>query len=147
MHDVIQRGTATAARVLNRDDIGGKTGSTNNYRDAWFSGYGGPYVTTVWVGRDDFKTLGHGEYGGRAALPIWIGYMRVALKDQPQRVVDPPAGMVEVSVSAGGRLIPGGSGGITEWVKVEDLQQMENETDAESYDSNAAPTEESFDIF
>ncbi len=55
--------------------------------------------------------------------------------------------MVEVSVSAGGRLIPGGSGGITEWVKVEDLQQMENETDTESYDSNAAPTEESFDIF
>ena len=148
MHDVIQRGTATAARVLNRDDIGGKTGSTNNYRDAWFSGYGGPYVTTVWVGRDDFKTLGHGEYGGRAALPIWIGYMRAALKDQPQNMPEPPAGMVKVSVSAGGRLIPGASGGITEWVKVEDLQQMENES-AAGYDSedSAAPSEDSFDIF
>ncbi|MCO5055210.1 PBP1A family penicillin-binding protein [Thermomonas sp.] len=147
MHDVIQRGTATAARVLNRDDIGGKTGSTNNYRDAWFSGYGGPYVTTVWVGRDDFKTLGRGEYGGRAALPIWINYMRAALKNQPQRVVEPPAGMVQVSVSAGGRLIPG-AGGITEWVKVEDLQQMENEA-AAGYDSDdsATPSEESFDIF
>ncbi|WP_297834010.1 penicillin-binding protein 1A [Thermomonas sp.] len=147
MHDVIQRGTATAARVLNRDDIGGKTGSTNNYRDAWFSGYGGPYVTTVWVGRDDFKTLGRGEYGGRAALPIWINFMRVALKDQPQRVVEPPPGMVQVSVSAGGRLVPG-SGGITEWVKVEDLQQMENESEA-GYggEDSATPSEEAFDIF
>ncbi len=149
MHDVIQRGTATAARVINRDDIGGKTGSTNNYRDAWFSGYGGPYVTTVWVGRDDFKTLGRGEYGGRAALPIWIGYMRAALKDLPERQPEPPAGMVKVSVSAGGRLIPGASGGITEWVKAEDLQQMENETGSaiDGYDSSAPPSEESFDIF
>jgi len=147
MHDVIQRGTATTARVLDRDDIGGKTGSTNNYRDAWFSGYGGPYVTTVWVGRDDFKSLGRGEYGGRAALPIWIDYMRAALKDQPQRVVEPPPGMIQVSVSAGGRLVPGG-GGITEWVKVEDLQQMENESDA-GYGSedSATPGEEAFDIF
>ncbi len=148
MHDVVQRGTATAARVLGREDVGGKTGSTNNYRDAWFSGFGGPYVTTVWVGRDDFKSLGRGEYGGRAALPIWIGYMRAALKDQPERLPEPPAGMVKVSVSAGGRLIAGGSGGITEWVKAEDLTQMENETDA-GYGSedSSAPSEEAFDIF
>lgn len=146
MHDVIQRGTATAARVLKRDDIGGKTGSTNNFRDAWFSGYGAHYVTTVWVGRDDFKSLGYHEYGGRAALPIWIEYMRAALKDQPERVVDPPPGMVKVSVSASGRLLPGAGGGITEWVKAEDLQSMENEADALPSDATA-PAEEAFDIF
>lgn len=83
MRDVVLRGTATAARSLNRQDIAGKTGSTNEHRDAWFSGFGGPYVTTVWVGRDDFQSLGYREYGGKAALPIWIEYMRTALKDKP----------------------------------------------------------------
>ena len=92
LRDVVQRGTGTAAKVLEREDIGGKTGSTNDHRDAWFSGFGGPYVTTVWVGRDDFKSLGYREYGGKAALPIWIDYMRVALKDQPLAVNEPPRG-------------------------------------------------------
>ncbi|MDE2407647.1 MAG: penicillin-binding protein 1A [Xanthomonadaceae bacterium] len=146
MRDVVKRGTATAARVLNREDVGGKTGSTNDHRDAWFSGFGGPYVTTVWVGRDDFQSLGYREYGGKAALPIWISYMQVALKDQPLRLPDPPAGMVKVSVSASGRLLPGVEGGIIEWVKAEDLQQMEQDTLAMP-DADAAPTEESFDIF
>ncbi|HOV96644.1 MAG TPA: penicillin-binding protein 1A [Thermomonas sp.] len=146
MRDVVKRGTATAARVLNRDDVGGKTGSTNDHRDAWFSGFGGPYVTTVWVGRDDFQSLGYREYGGKAALPIWINYMQVALKDQPLRLPDPPDGMVKVSVSASGRLLPGVEGGITEWVKAEDLQRMEEDTLA-TPDSEAQPPEESFDIF
>ena len=59
------------------------------------------YVTTVWVGRDDFRSLGYREYGGKAALPIWIEYMRVALKDQPIATNDPPDGMVKVAVGAG----------------------------------------------
>jgi penicillin-binding protein 1A len=63
---VVLRGTATAAKVLERADIGGKTGSTNNHRDAWFSGFGGNLVTTVWVGRDNFESLGYREYGGKA---------------------------------------------------------------------------------
>ena len=70
----------------------------------------------MWVGRDDFRSLGYREYGGKAALPIWISYMQVALKGQPERLPDPPAGMVKVSVSAGGRLLPGGDGGVVEWV-------------------------------
>ena len=146
MRDVVKRGTATQARSLGREDVGGKTGSTNEHRDAWFSGFGGNVVTTVWVGRDDFRSLGYREYGGKAALPIWIGYMEAALKDQPERLPDPPDGMVKVGVSAGGRLLPGGSGGITEWVKVEDLQRMEAETDL-GPDYEARPTEEAFDIF
>ena len=148
MADVVKRGTATAARVLNREDIGGKTGSTNDHRDAWFAGYGGPYVTVVWVGRDDFKPLGRGEYGGRAALPIWISYMKSALDGQPVRTVDPPAGMVKVSVSAGGQLIPGGTGGIVEWVKAEDLDRMETYVDyGPDTSQQAEPKEEAYDIF
>ena len=146
MRDVVQRGTATDAKVLGRADVGGKTGSTNDHRDAWFSGFGGQYVTTVWVGRDDFRSLGYREYGGKAALPIWINYMRIALKDQPERSPNPPDGMVKVSVGAGGRLLPGGSGGVVEWVKTEDLQRMESDI-APSVDSNAQPDEEAFDIF
>ena len=146
MRDVVQRGTATDAKVLGRPDVGGKTGSTNDHRDAWFSGFGGQYVTTVWVGRDDFRSLGYREYGGKAALPIWINYMRVALAEQPERLPEPPDGMVKVSVGAGGRLLPGGSGGVVEWVKAEDLQRMESEV-APSRDDDAPPGEEAFDIF
>src|SRR5690606_19285214 len=82
MRDVVRRGTGRAALALERDDIGGKTGSTNDYRDAWFVGFGGNLVTAVWVGRDDNRSLGRREYGGRAALPIWIDYMDVALEGQ-----------------------------------------------------------------
>src|SRR5690606_10390923 len=145
MRDVVRRGTATAARVLEREDVGGKTGSTNDHRDAWFSGFGGPCVTTVWVGRDDFHSLGYREYGGKAALPIWISYMRTALEGQPERIPDPPDGMVKVSVSASGRLLPEG-GGIVEWIKTEDLERMENDMAAEP-DMDAMPSEEAFDIF
>ena len=147
LRDVVLRGTGTAAKVLEREDVGGKTGSTNDHRDAWFSGFGGPLVTTVWVGRDNFQSLGYREYGGKAALPIWIDYMRVALKDQPIRANDPPDGMVQVSVGPGGRLIPDGGGGIVEWVKAEDLERMETYVDYGPEESDAAPQEESFDIF
>lgn len=150
MRDVVRRGTATAARVLNREDVGGKTGSTNDHRDAWFSGFGGPYVTTVWVGRDDFQSLGYREYGGKAALPIWISYMQVALKDQPLRLPDPPAGMVQVVVAANGRLLPPGSeGGIVEWIKAEDLQRMQEEALTEPTPDTQDPAEEekTFEIF
>jgi penicillin-binding protein 1A len=145
MLDVVQRGTGTAARVLNRDDVGGKTGSSNDHRDAWFSGFGGNLVTSVWVGRDDNLPLGRGEYGGRAALPIWIDFMRVALEGMPLTTNEPPEGMIRVAVTEGGRLLPTDSGGgIIEWVKAEDLERMENEIPV-IYDE--LPAEEAFDIF
>ncbi|KQZ60364.1 MULTISPECIES: penicillin-binding protein 1A [unclassified Lysobacter] len=145
LRDVVLRGTGTAAKVLGREDVGGKTGSTNDHRDAWFSGFGGPLVTTVWVGRDNYKSLGYREYGGKAALPIWIDYMRVALKDKPIAANEPPQGMVKVSVGANGALIPDGGGGIVEWVKAEDLDKMQSYVDYGP--AEAAPTEDSFDIF
>ncbi len=144
MRDVVTRGTGAAARVLEREDIGGKTGSTNDHRDAWFSGFGGDLVTTVWVGRDDNRSLGFREYGGRAALPIWIDFMRVALDGEPIAPNTPPAGMVQVAVSASGRLLPGGEGGLLEYVKAEDLDRMAADMDD---GFNDAPGEEAFDIF
>jgi len=132
MRDVVQRGTGTAAKSLGREDVGGKTGSTNDHRDAWFSGFGGNYVTTVWVGRDNFRSLGYREYGGKAALPIWIDYMRVALKDKPIAKNDPPAGMVQVTTN-----------GATEWVKTEDLDRIQQFDDF----GPDEPDEEAFDIF
>ncbi len=145
MRDVVQRGTGTQAKVLGREDVGGKTGSTNDHRDAWFSGFGGNLATTVWVGRDDNRSLGYREYGGKAALPIWIDFMRVALEGVPIARNDPPDGMVKVSVSASGRLLPTTSdGGIVEYVKVEDLERMESYVD---YTDDEVPAEEAFDIF
>ncbi|TXH81949.1 MAG: penicillin-binding protein 1A [Pseudoxanthomonas sp.] len=134
MRDVVQRGTGTAAKVLGREDVGGKTGSTNDHRDAWFGGFGAQYATVVWVGRDNFQSLGYREYGGKAALPIWIDYMRVALKDKPVASNDPPDGMVQATLN-----------GVTEWVKVEDMDRIQ---DYDLYGpEDAAPDEEAFDIF
>ncbi len=146
LRDVVKRGTATAAKVLERDDIGGKTGSTNEYRDAWFSGFGGDLVTTVWVGKDDFNTLGRGEYGGKAALPIWIGYMRTALDGVPVVVPEVPAGIVTASISpSSGRLMADGSpGSIQEFFKREDYDRITSSGfDLDPELSN----EEAFDIF
>ena len=146
LKDVVKRGTATAAKVLGRDDIGGKTGSTNDYRDAWFSGFGGDLVTTVWVGKDDFNSLGRGEYGGKAALPIWIGYMHTALAGVPVVVPEVPAGIVTASISpSSGRLMPEGSpGSIPEYFKREDYDRITSSGfDLDPELSN----EEAFDIF
>lgn len=131
MLDVVKRGTAVEAKVLERADIGGKTGSTNNHRDAWFSGFGGDLVTTVWVGKDDYKPLGGGEYGGRAALPIWINFMRSALAGVPLKIMAPPAGIVK---SANG-----------DYFKAEQYElEMQQVPSDESYTEQS---EQAYDIF
>jgi penicillin-binding protein 1A len=148
MLDVVLRGTATAAKVLNRADIGGKTGSTNNHRDAWFSGFGGNLVTTVWVGRDNFESLGYREYGGKAALPIWIGFMGAALKDVPLRDETPPNGIVTVAINRGnGNLVPEGTpGAMKEFMKSEDYDRIVSGGYDES-DIGDADDTQSYDIF
>ena len=98
LKDVITRGTGRRALVLERSDIGGKTGTTNGPRDVWFSGYNRDVVTTTWVGFDNYTPLGRKEFGGTAALPIWINYMREALKDSPQQERPVPAGIVTVKI-------------------------------------------------
>src|SRR4249919_7067 len=146
MRDVVLRGTATAAKVLNRADIGGKTGSTNDHRDAWFSGFGGGLVTTVWVGNDDFSSLGYREYGGKAALPIWIKYMGEAIKDAPLNDMAPPAGIVTASISpSSGNILPDGTpGSLKDFFKQEDYNRLISSGYIQSTNTT---TQESFDIF
>ena len=98
MQDVVQRGTAVRAKALGRRDIAGKTGTTNDQRDAWFNGYNQSIVTNVWVGFDSNAKLGRGEVGGRAALPAWIDYMRVALEGSKDTSPEVPEGIVTVRI-------------------------------------------------
>jgi penicillin-binding protein 1A len=101
MHDVVRRGTATRALQLKRGDLAGKTGTTNDFVDAWFCGYQPSLVGIAWIGFDQPKKLGNGETGGFAALPIWIGYMEKALKNMPESFMAKPDGLVTVGVPAG----------------------------------------------
>ncbi len=97
MHDVVQRGTATRAKAaLKRSDLAGKTGTTNDYIDAWFCGYQPTVVGIAWIGFDQPKRMGNGETGGSAALPIWIDFMKHALKDVPESWQNEPEGLVAI---------------------------------------------------
>ncbi len=98
LKDVVRKGTGTKARDLKRLDTAGKTGTTNGPTDAWFSGYSSGIVTTTWVGFDDNHNLGHNEYGGSAALPIWIDYMHAALQDKPENNQVQPASIVSIRI-------------------------------------------------
>ena len=98
MREVVQRGTAVRAKALGRGDIGGKTGTTNDQIDAWFSGFNDQVVATAWVGFDNQQTLGARETGGRLALPMWIEYMRTALNGLPEQQEQQPEGMVTVKI-------------------------------------------------
>jgi len=101
MRDVIQRGTGRRARELGRKDLAGKTGTSNNRRDAWFSGFNSELVGVAWVGFDeDSRSLGAGEEGSRTALPMWKNFMAVALKNSPEAPLKEPQDLVTVRVSA-----------------------------------------------
>ena len=99
LRDTVSYGTAQAANVLNRKDLAGKTGTTNDHRDAWFNGFNSDIVAISWVGFDQNQSLGKGETGGRAALPMWIDYMRVVLEDVPEKPLLPPPGVVAVHIN------------------------------------------------
>lgn len=99
MRDVVQRGTATKAKQLGRTDLFGKTGTTNNYVDAWFCGYQPDLVAIAWIGFDSPKSLGDNETGGRAALPIWMSYMDKALKGVPIASYSPPSGIATARIN------------------------------------------------
>ena len=96
MGDVVKFGTATRAMALKRNDLAGKTGTTNDHYDAWFAGFNSSLVGIAWIGFDQPKKLGGQETGGAAALPIWIDYMRVALKGVPDSLPGVPEGVVNI---------------------------------------------------
>jgi penicillin-binding protein 1A len=99
LRDVIKRGTGRKALQLRRNDLAGKTGTTNDQRDAWFNGYNPDLVAITWVGFDQLKPLGNKETGSSAALPLWIDFMRVALRGKPEKVRSQPEGLVTVKIN------------------------------------------------
>lgn len=121
MRDVIEKGTGRGALDLNRPDIVGKTGTTNDQRDAWFSGFNDDLVATVWVGKDDNSTTG--EYGSQAALPIWKSFMGEALRGQPESMPSRPDDIVKVRIDpeTGLRLHNDQSGGMQEIFRKDNL--------------------------
>ncbi|ADZ92933.1 penicillin-binding protein 1A [Marinomonas mediterranea] len=116
MRDVIKYGTGRRARVLKRDDIAGKTGTTNDGRDAWFSGFNGHIVTSVWSGFDNSSPLGRVEWGGSVSLPSWISYMRHVLTEEPKSYIDKPSSLITVRIDpkTGERALPGQKNAIFE---------------------------------
>lgn len=111
MRDVINRGTGGAARVLGRSDLSGKTGTTDDTTDAWFVGFNARLATVTWVGYDSPKSLGRGETGAHAALPMWIEFMRAALKGVPKSIMPRPDNIVTVKIDPhSGQLALNGGG-------------------------------------
>lgn len=100
MKDVINRGTARRAKSLNRSDLAGKTGTTNDYIDAWFTGFNSQVATTVWVGFDQPATMGRGEAGSLTALPIWVDYMKTGLEGVPEDTEDLPEYIEEILINS-----------------------------------------------
>jgi len=100
LRDVVQRGTATKAKGLQRTDLAGKTGTTNDQKDAWFNGFTPHLVGIAWVGRDNSRSLGRWETGGKAALPLWIDFMRYALKDKAEEEFVMPEGISKVLIDS-----------------------------------------------
>ena len=109
MHDVVRYGTAARAMSLGRQDLAGKTGTTNDFVDAWFNGYQPTAVGIAWVGFDQPRKLGNSETGGVTSLPIWMGYMSQALKGVPESFMPVPDGIVTAKVNEAGRQVQDGT--------------------------------------
>ena len=138
--EVITSGTGRRALALNRGDLAGKTGTTNDLRDTWFVGFGGGVVTTVWLGMDDNESLGRQEQGGRTALPLWVDFMAEALIDRPEVSNPVPVGLAQALINpeSGLRAPPGQRGSIQEWFHADNLPPLEsvrdNGSEADPYD-------------
>jgi penicillin-binding protein 1A len=128
MKDVVKRGTGYKAMALKRHDLAGKTGTTNDQRDAWFNGFQRNIVTHAWVGFDTPEEMGRGEYGGKVALPIWIDFMRVALEGVPeyQRLIPPGIIAAKINPSTGKLAAPGKSNTKVEYFLVGHLPEEES---------------------
>jgi len=147
MMDVVRRGTGKKAMALGRNDLAGKTGTTNEQRDAWFSGYNSEIVTSVWVGFDNHDPLGRFEVGGKAALPIWMDYMQVALTTIPDQVPDLPEGITQARIDPDTGLLarPENQNAIMEVFQTGSLPPMEDGTKGEH--SEAVTEEDPYDNF
>jgi len=144
LQDVIKLGTGRRALAMGRSDIAGKTGTTNESKDAWFSGYNADYVTTVWTGFDQPESLGRREFGGTVALPIWMNYMSAALKDKPPHVQPEPEGILSLRVDpvSGRAATPSTPGAYFELFKSEDTPPSVNELGNGAVPGSPLPADE-----
>lgn len=138
MRDVIRRGTGRRAMELGRKDLSGKTGTTNDRRDAWFSGFNADIAATAWVGFDQERPLGAREEGSRTALPMWMEFMREALDGVPDHVPPKPPGLVTARISpeSGELARPGESGAIFETFRVGHVPELAQDTTESPYEQD-----------
>ena len=148
LQDVIKRGTGRRALELKRNDLAGKTGTTNESKDSWFSGYNADYVTTVWTGFDQPESLGRNEYGGTVALPIWMDFMRAALDGKPEHLLPEPEGITTLRIDplTGQAASPGSPNAYFELFKSEDSLPQANEYELSQPGPGGLPATESAPI-
>jgi penicillin-binding protein 1A len=137
LQDVVRAGTGNRARrELGRDDLAGKTGTTNEGRDTWFVGFNGNLVGAAWVGFDQDRPLGGNEQGGITALPMWIGFMREALAATAERTPPRPPGIVEYRINPNTGLIASDRAVNTIFEKfdIDQLPERESDSDLAPFD-------------
>ncbi len=139
LRDVVKRGTGRRALGLGRSDLAGKTGTTNDQRDAWFNGFNPSLVAVAWVGFDNSKPLGSKETGGRAALPIWMAFMKKALQGTPNIPLSQPDGIVGLLIDpeTGLKTTPSNQQAIIEYFRKENIP-----SNASNSESNNHPNSE-----
>jgi len=133
LRDVVTTGTGAKARELGRNDLAGKTGTTNDEADAWFNGFSSHMVAISWVGHDQPTPLGRGEVGGRAALPMWMDFMAVALKGQKEHWPERPPGLVSVRINPenGNLAAAGDASAVFELVQAEHVPPPDTDVPAD----------------
>ncbi len=154
LKDVVNRGTARRALALGRSDLAGKTGTTNDQRDAWFNGYNPEQVATAWVGFDSSQPLGGRETGGRAALPMWIAYMKEVLANKAEITFEQPEGITSILIDPTTGLLskPGNKKAIFELFRIENSPTKFSEDEQDSMsgpyvDSNESENSEDNSLF
>ncbi len=143
MRDVVRMGTAARAMKLGRNDLAGKTGTTNDFVDAWFCGFNEALVAVAWIGFDQPQTLGRNETGGSAALPIWMGYMGAVLKGVQEEPFSPPPGIVPVRVDpATGLRVSEAAGAVVDYFYQEFLPAEQGAAAVSPFGGTDRPAEE-----
>jgi penicillin-binding protein 1A len=154
LKDVVKRGTARRALTLGRSDLAGKTGTTNDQRDAWFNGYNPEQVAIAWVGFDSSQPLGSRETGGRAALPMWIAYMKEVLAGKSEITFEQPEGITSILINPATGLLakPSDKKAIFEYFRIENSPTEFSEDEQESMsgpytDNNESENSEDNSLF
>ncbi len=149
LRDVVRYGTGRKAMSLGRNDLAGKTGTTNNQVDAWFNGFQPELVAISWVGFDSPKSLGRYETGGKAALPMWIDFMRVALHDTPEEALKKPVDMITVKIDPNTGLLaqPNSADAIDETFRIEHVPNETVTPNTPIISDTSSPSPKSVDLF